>query len=216
MKYKLAIFDLDGTVLDTIDDLADSVNHALTENSLPTRTTAEVCSFVGNGIRSLIERSVPEGTDSAVTDAVFDEFREYYKTHNAVKTRPYDGICDMLHSLKDRGITLAVLSNKADFAVQTLVEMYFPGIFDYVAGEKVGVPRKPAPDAVNAILAELDFDRKEAVYIGDSEVDIKTAANADMDCISVTWGFRDEAKLKDEGASCLARTVSELEAAILQ
>ena len=216
MSYKLAIFDLDGTILDTIDDLADSVNHALNENSLPARTVAEVRSFVGNGIRSLIERSVPSGTDIAVTDAVFNEFREYYKTHNAIKTRPYDGICEMLRSLKSNGATLAVLSNKADFAVQTLVEMYFPSIFDYVAGEKVGVPRKPAPDAVNAILAELDFARGEAVYIGDSEVDIKTAANAGMNCISVTWGFRDETKLSAAGASCFARTVGELESAILK
>ena len=215
MIYKLAIFDLDGTVLDTINDLADSVNHALCKSSLPSRTVAEVCSFVGNGIRSLIERSVPTGTDVPVTDAVFDEFKEYYKTHNSVKTRPYDGICDMLHSLKRRGITLAVLSNKADFAVQTLVEMYFPGIFDYVAGEKAGVPRKPAPDAINALLAELNFDREETVYIGDSEVDILTAKNTGMECISVTWGFRDEAKLTAAGATWLVRTVGELEAAIL-
>ena len=215
MAYKLAIFDLDGTVLDTIEDLADSVNHALSENSLPTRTVAEVCGFVGNGIHSLIERSVPTGTAPDVTEAVFNEFKEYYKAHSAVKTRPYDGICDMLRSLRAKGITLAVLSNKADFAVQTLVEMYFPGIFDYAAGEKTGVARKPAPDGVNAILSEFSLKRAEAVYIGDSEVDVQTAKNADMDCISVTWGFRNEDTLAKAGASHLVHTVSELEAAIL-
>ncbi len=215
MSYKLAIFDLDGTILDTIDDLTDAVNHALTENSLPTRTVAEVRSFIGNGMRMLIERSVPAGTDTNVTDSVLAEYKSYYASHSTVKTRPFDGICDLLNSLRERGVTLAVLSNKADPTVKELCELYFPGIFDYVAGEKPDVARKPAPDAVNAILAELNFERSDSVYIGDSDVDIKTARNADMDCISVTWGFRDEAQLIEAGAVTLANTVGELEGAIL-
>ena len=216
MSYKLAIFDLDGTILDTLDDLVDSVNHALAKSSLPPRNRDEVRRFVGNGIHSLIERAVPENTDTTVTEAVFDEFRAYYKTHNAIKTRPYSGICDMLISLRARKVKLAVLSNKADFAVQELCKLYFPNIFDYVAGEKPNVPRKPAPDAVNAILSELGFERSYSVYIGDSDVDIETARNADMDCISVTWGFREEALLAKAGATVLSHTVSELEAAILE
>lgn len=216
MSYKLAIFDLDGTILDTLDDLADSVNHALTKNSLPARTVPEIRAFVGNGIRSLIERSVPSGTDTATTDSVFEEFRTYYKAHSAEKTCPYDGIIDMLNRLRTRGVRLAVLSNKADFAVQALCEKYFSGIFDYVAGEKPNVPRKPAPDAVNAILAEFSIPREEAVYIGDSDVDVETARNASIDCISVTWGFRDEDVLTACGAVCIAHTVQELGTAILE
>lgn len=216
MSYKLAIFDLDGTILDTLDDLADSVNHALIQNGLPPRTVPEIREFVGNGIRSLIERSVPSGTGAATTDSVFEEFRSYYKAHSAEKTCPYDGIIDMLNRLRARGVRLAVLSNKADFAVQVLCEKYFPGIFDYAAGEKPNIPRKPEPDAVNAILAEFGIIREEAVYIGDSDVDIETARNASMDCISVTWGFRDESILTAHGAACVAHSVQELESAILK
>ncbi|MBQ2766371.1 MAG: HAD family hydrolase, partial [Clostridia bacterium] len=169
-----------------------------------------------NGIRSLIERSVPSGTDTAITDSVFEEFRSYYKAHSAEKTRPYDGVIDMLNRLRTRGIRLAVLSNKADFAVQALCEKYFPGIFDYAAGEKPDIPRKPEPDAVNAILSEFSIPREDAVYIGDSDVDIETARNASMDCISVTWGFRDESILAAHGAACVAHNVQELESAILK
>ncbi len=216
MSYKLAIFDLDGTILSTLDDLADSVNHALASQGLPTRTINEVCSFVGNGARLLVERAVPEETPTYVTDKVFDEFRAYYADHTDIKTLPYDGIVDMLRTLRKAGCKTAVLSNKPDFAVQTLCKKYFDGLLDIAAGEKAGIPRKPAPNAVNAILAELAIDRTDSVYIGDSDVDIDTAKNAGMDCISVDWGFRDRAFLLAHGARIIASNAKELEAMILR
>ena len=214
MTYKLAIFDLDGTVLDTLEDLADSVNHALEENRLPTRSIDEVRRFIGNGARLLIERSVPHGTEPELTDRVFEEYRTYYNTHSDIKTKPYDGIIEMLTRLREKGIRLAVLSNKPDPAVQVLCKQYFPGLFDSVAGEKSGIPRKPSPDAVNAILDEFSLPHTDAVYIGDSDVDVETAKNAGIDCISVTWGFRDEALLLSAGAKCAVHSAAELEAVI--
>lgn len=210
MSYKLAIFDLDGTILDTLDDLTDSTNHALTVHGLPRRTRDEVRSFVGSGARLLIERAVPTGCSTDTTNRVFAEFQSYYKAHSNIKTKPYSGIIDALNELKANGIKLALLSNKPDFAVQTLCERYFDGIFSYAAGERAGIPRKPAPDAVNAILESLDADRRHAVYIGDSDVDIETAKNADMFCISVTWGFRDETFLRDSGAMCIVTSPHEM------
>ncbi|MBQ8552147.1 MAG: HAD family hydrolase [Clostridia bacterium] len=215
MPYKLAIFDLDGTILSTLDDLTDSTNHALAVNGLPIRTTNEIRSFVGNGARLLIERAVPKGCPMDVTDKVFDEFRSYYAAHSDIKTCPYDGILDMLHELRKNGCRTAVLSNKPDFAVQTLCKQYFDGLLDFAAGEKNGIPRKPAPDSVNAILSELSVDRQDTVYIGDSDVDIDTAKNAGMDCISVDWGFRDRDFLLAHGAKNIASTAKELEAKIL-
>lgn len=216
MSYKLAIFDLDGTVLDTLDDLADSVNHALAVHNLPERSIDEIRTFIGNGARLLIERSVPEGCGKAVTDLVFTEFQTYYKTHGDIKTKPYDGVIDMLAKLRARGVRLAVLSNKPNFAVQILCERYFGGVFDSAAGEKAGVPRKPAPDALYTILADYSVSVSDAVYIGDSEVDIETAKNANMDCISVTWGFRDGDFLAASGATRSVSTVSGLFDAIIK
>jgi phosphoglycolate phosphatase len=210
MKYKLIIFDLDGTILDTLDDLAGSVNHALTGCGLPERSRDEVRRFTGNGIRNLVERSVPGGTPSDVTDRVFSEFKAYYKEHCADCTKPYDGIPELLHALKGNGCLTAVVSNKADFAVQTLCEDYFKNMFDAVVGEKTGVRKKPAPDTVDAVLSQLHVDRQEAVYIGDSEVDIETAKNASMDCISVDWGFRSHAELIAAGATKIVSSPGEI------
>ncbi len=192
MKYKAAIFDLDGTILDTLEDLRNSVNFALKENGLPERTFSEVRAFVGNGIRLLIERAVPENTDLKVTDAVFNCFKEHYGKHSADNTKPYNGIIELISKLKANGVKLAVVSNKADFAVQTLVADYFPQLFDYSVGEKDGIRRKPFPDSVLTVLKAFDCEKCDAVYIGDSEVDVETARNVGMDCIAVTWGFRDE------------------------
>ena len=192
MKYNCAIFDLDGTLLDTLCDLRDSVNFALSKNGLPERTTEEIRSFVGNGIRLLIERSVPENTDAELTDKCFDDFKAHYKDNSANLTKAYDGINELLYELKSSGIRLAVVSNKADFAVKALVEKYFHDVFDSAIGEKEGVKRKPAPDTVFAVINELNVNKNEVIYIGDSEVDIETAKNADIPCICVTWGFRDK------------------------
>ncbi len=210
MPYKLAIFDLDGTLLDTLDDLADAVNHALAAYDFPARTKEEVCSFIGNGARHLIRCAVGENVDEATMLAVFEEYSEYYKTHGDIKTRPYDGIIDMLDRLKKSGVKLAMLSNKPDSAVQILNKRYFGDVFDFAAGERAGIPRKPAPDAINAILEDFMLSADESVYIGDSDVDVDAARNASMTCISVCWGFRDADFLSAHGATHIISKADEL------
>lgn len=199
MKYKLAIFDLDGTILDTLEDLADAVNYALGECGCPLRTIEEVRRFVGNGIRKLIERAVPAGLTEEEINRVHQIFSAYYQEHCADKTRPYEGILPLLKRLQAAGCLTAVVSNKADVAVQPLCQQYYEGLFDYAIGEREGIRRKPAPDAVQEVLRRLKIDAGEAVYIGDSEVDIQTAANAGLESIIVTWGFRDRAYLESQG-----------------
>ena len=196
MKHKAVIFDLDGTILDTLDDLKNSVNFALNKNGLPERSYEEVRSFVGNGIRLLIERSVSENTNSGVVDRCFEDFKSHYKEHSADNTKPYEGIITLLEELKRKGVKLAVVSNKADFAVQTLVEEYFQGLFDFAVGEREGIRRKPCPDSVNEAIKVLDASPDEVVYVGDSEVDIETSRNAGVECVAVTWGFRDKCVLE--------------------
>lgn len=210
MKYQLAIFDLDGTLLDTLEDLADSTNYVMRSFGYPERTLAEVRRFVGNGIRKLLERSAPNGTPSEEIDRMFEQFKEYYGAHCADKTKPYDGIMELLASLKKKGVRLAVVSNKADYAVKALCEQYFCGCFDEAVGERVGIARKPAPDTVNEVLKNLKIDKSNAVYIGDSEVDVQTAKNAEMDGIAVDWGFRDKKVLKEAGAETIVSTPAEL------
>ncbi len=200
------IFDLDGTLLDTLDDLRDALNHALTAHSYPPRTLDETRRFVGNGIRNLVSRGVPAGTDDAAVDAVFETFKPYYQAHCLDKTKPYEGILELLKRLKQDGYPIAVVSNKADGAVQTLCERFFPGLTDFAVGERPNVRRKPAPDSVLAVLDALKVSQAQAVYVGDSEVDIETARNAGLPCISVTWGFRTEETLREAGAVRLAHT----------
>lgn len=212
MSYKLAIFDLDGTLLNTIRDLADSVNYALEKNGFPKRTLEEVTKFVGNGIRKLVVRAVPKGTDEHMTDVVFEDFKEYYGKHCADKTEKYPGIDYVLDSLHKERCRTAVISNKADYAVKILCDDFFPGKFDAVYGEResIGIKKKPDPQAVLAVLDEFKTDRKEAVYIGDSEVDIATAKNAGVDGIIVSWGFREKEILIQNGAECIVDTSQEL------
>lgn len=192
MRLKAVIFDLDGTILNTLGDLTSSVNFALGKNNLPQRSQEEVRMFVGNGIRLLIERAVPSDADVCVVDKCFRDFKAYYKNNSAVHTKPYDGIRELLLSLKTKGIKTAVVSNKADFAVQSLVDEYFNGLFDYSVGECEGVRRKPFPDSVLRAMSVLKVKADECIYIGDSDVDIETARNAHMKCVAVTWGFRDK------------------------
>lgn len=161
MRYKAAIFDMDGTILNTLEDLTDSTNYALSHHGFPERTIDEVRRFVGNGIRKLIERAVPAGTDVATIDKVFDTFASYYKEHSAIKTRPYDGIHDAIAKLRAAGVKTAVVSNKADFAVQDLCVDYFPGMFDFALGEKSGIAKKPAPDMVEECLRTLGLEKKD-------------------------------------------------------
>lgn len=210
MKYELAIFDLDGTILNTLDDLSASLNFALKKSGYPMRTTEEVKSFVGNGIRKLIERGVPTGTDKISIDKVYSDFSEHYRIHCADMTKPYDGIPELLKKLKKNGIKTAVVSNKADYAVQNLCIQYFNGLFDAAVGEHDGVRRKPAPDLVFIILEKLEIKCQNAVYIGDSDVDIETAKNSGMDCIAVEWGFRDRSLLIKSGAENIVSNPMEI------
>lgn len=208
--YKLAVFDMDGTILDTLEDLKDSTNYALEKCGYPTRTYDEVRRFVGNGIRKLIERAVPEGLTVEQIDRVHEVFTEHYKVHCADKTKAYDGIKPLLEKLRANGVKTAVVSNKADYGVQELCKEYFDGLFDYAVGEREGIRRKPAPDSVNEALRVLGVDRSEAVYIGDSDVDFETAKNAELPCISVLWGFRDEEFLREKGATLFVHDPAEI------
>lgn len=197
--YQLAIFDLDGTLLDTLADLRQGLNYALATQGFAPRTLPEVRAFVGNGIRKLIERAVPAGTGEAQIDAVFEAFHPYYAVHCVDFTKPYPGILNLLRKLQADGVVSAVVSNKPDYAVKTLSEQYFPGLLATSAGAKDGVRKKPCPDSVFAVVQQLGAEALRAVYIGDSEVDIETARNAGLPCISVSWGFRDRNVLVSAG-----------------
>lgn len=194
------VFDLDGTLLDTLEDLTDSVNFALEKFGFPQRTIDEIRSFVGNGIANLIARVLPEGTENPRYGEVLKTFREYYAQHCKDKTRPYDGILQMLDVLLGQGYQMAVVSNKFDAAVKELCALYFGERIRTAVGESEKVRKKPAPDAVYRVLEELSVLPENAVYIGDSDVDLATAANVPMKCVSVTWGFRSRGQLLAAGA----------------
>ena len=210
MKYKLIIFDMDGTILNTIDDLSASLNYTLQTCGYPVHTVEEVRNFVGNGIRKLIKSAVPENTHEDEIDRLFEIFNKHYRINCSDKTKPYEGITDLLKKLRSDGIKTAVVSNKADYAVQDLCRHYFDGLFDIAIGEKSGLRKKPYADSVNAVLKNLDICKEDAVYIGDSEVDIQTAANAEINCIIVEWGFRDREFLLEQGAQVMVSDVKEL------
>lgn len=212
--YQLAIFDLDGTLLDTLADLRQGINYALGTQGFAPRSMAEVRTFVGNGIWKLVERAVPAGTSEAQMDAVYEAFNPYYARHCADLTVPYDGILPLLQKLQAQGVVCALVSNKPDYAVQTLAAQYFPGLLAASAGAKDGVRKKPAPDSVFAVIHQLGAEGLRAVYIGDSEVDLQTAQNAALPCISVSWGFRDRSVLEQAGAACICDTVDALYQAI--
>lgn len=215
MKYQLVVFDMDGTILDTLGDLTDSINAVLSENGLPGRTEREVRSYLGNGLRRLVELSLPDATPAEMTDRVFLRMKDYYASHCAIRTCPYDGILPLIRRLKENGIKVAVVSNKIDEAVQELCAGYFDNVFDYAIGERPGMRKKPAPDPVNAVLDALGFDRGQAVYVGDTEVDIQTAKNAGMDCIAVDWGFRDRAYLSTLGAEYMVSDPADIAGIVL-
>lgn len=204
--YQLAIFDLDGTLLDTLDDLRQGLNYALSTQGFAPRTREEVRAFVGNGIRKLIERAVPADTTPAQIDAVMAAFTPYYARHCADQTRPYEGILPLLERLGREGVVCALVSNKPDYAVQTLCAQYFPGLLAACAGAKDTVRKKPYPDAVFAVMRALALQDARAVYIGDSEVDLQTARNASLPCIAVSWGFRAREALLDAGAELVCDT----------
>lgn len=208
--YQAVIFDLDGTLLNTLDDLKDGVNYALRLNGYPERSLEEIRRFVGNGIRKLIERAVPEGIDAQEQEKVFLEFRSYYTDHCRVKTCPYEGIMELLQYLKEHGIAMAIVSNKNDAAVKELAKYYFSDYIEVAIGEREGIQKKPAPDSVFEAMRLLGVDKEQAVYVGDSDVDRATAANAGLDCISVTWGFREEEMLRELKPEYLIRKPEEI------
>lgn len=210
MKYDSVIFDLDGTLLDTLGDLWGSTNFALSQLGLPTRTLDEVRRFVGNGVANLIKRAVGDNGDEEIADKALEIFREHYALHNCDTTCPYEGVIELLISLRERGVKVAIVSNKIDWAVQELSEKYFKGLVDCAVGELSGIARKPEPDMVYLAMEKLGC--KAPVYVGDSEVDVRTAKNANMDGIFVTYGFRTEDDLRLAGGECIVDTVAELSA----
>lgn len=210
MNIKTIIFDLDGTLLNTLDDLSSSVNHALRQHGLAERSQAEVRQFLGNGIRRLIEQSVPAGTDEQKTEDVFQTFRSHYLEHSLDQTRPYDGIEDLLHQLNDMKVATAIVSNKLDPAVKELHQHFFSDTIRVAIGETKTIRRKPAPDMVDECIRLLGCDRQTCLYVGDSEVDLQTARNAGLPCLSVSWGFRDKKQLIEAGATTIIDRPDEL------
>lgn len=202
IKYNTFIFDLDGTLLDTLADLAASVNYALRAHQMPEHSIDDVRRFVGNGVKKLMERAVPEGIGNPLFNITFKTFQEHYLEHSLDTTHPYEGIPELLQELKCRGCRMAVVSNKMMKATQQLCHHFFPEI-DVAIGENetMGIRRKPAPDTVNNALRLLNAEKEHAVYVGDSDVDIETAKNSELSCISVLWGFRDMEFLTHHGAT---------------
>lgn len=200
-KKDTVIFDLDGTLLNTLEDLRDSVNVMMRQYGYPEHSLEQIRSFVGNGIGKLIERSVPEGCENIRFEQILADFKNYYTGHCRIKTKPYDGVLDLMKTLSEQGFKLAIVSNKNDAAVKELNEIYFAAYTGTALGDCKGRKRKPAPDAVFAALDELGSEKDDAVYIGDSEVDYETAKNSGLDCVLVSWGFRDREVLERfEGA----------------
>ena len=202
MKHAV-IFDLDGTLLNTLGDLRAATNHALEVRGLPPHSMEEIRQFIGNGIRLLICRAMPEGTPEAEIDAALDDFKAYYAAHIHDRTVPYDGIPQLLTTLRKRGIKVAVLSNKIDSASQQLIEYFFPGKTDVVFGEHVGVPRKPDPTFCRMVMQQLGVQPEQVLYVGDSGTDMQTAKNAGLYAVGVTWGFRSKEVLLEYGADVL-------------
>ena len=209
-KYQLAVFDMDGTILNTIDDLTDATNHALKACGYPVHTVDEVRFYVGNGIAKLIERATPAGTSDEMRKKVRSEFMDYYSVHSADKTGPYPGIEELLKALRAAGVKTAVVSNKPDVAVRDLVVRYFDGLFDAAVGDMEGQRTKPAPDMCNKVFEKLGIGPGESVYIGDSDTDMQTARNSGTDEILVSWGFRGRGFLEEHGAKCICDTTDEV------
>ncbi len=232
MSYKAAIFDLDGTILDTVTDLKNAINYAMKETGHKCDFTSEEAKlFFGSGPYEAIKRAltveagwgydtlldigtenekIPDSITLDEIKKIIDIYYPYYNAHNEDNTGPYEGISDVLMELKDSGIVLAVVSNKPDNDTQVLINKIFPGIFDVIVGQKEGIRRKPYPDMTLAVMDELSLEKNETVYVGDSEIDYETAINSGLDCISVTWGFRTKEYLRSIGASCIVDSAEEL------
>ena len=214
-QYQAVLFDMDGTVLDTLDDLADSVNRSLRQFSLPEVSRFHVSQCLGNGAAYLIRQCLPENTPDALFEQVLAFYKPWYDAHCRVKTQPYAGILPLMEELRAAGVRQAIISNKPDSAVQELAEAFFPGLMDVVIGESPAVRRKPSPDTVLAAAEKMGIPVSGCVYIGDTEVDVETSRNAGMDCITVTWGFRTEEQLRSAGATAIVHTPAELKTRLL-
>lgn len=221
MKYELVVFDMDGTILNTLDDLADSVNFILAKHGFALHTNEEIKYMVGNGIPKLVERALPRDISKAEFDSILSEFLQYYSTHCDIKTAPYVGIVDCIKKIKASGIKVAVNTNKQQEAAEKLCEKMFPDLFDVIAGQKDGIPVKPAPDGIYNIVKELfgiedcgnaiqNQQKIKACYIGDSDVDIQTGKNCGFDFIGVDWGFRGEKFLRENGTKIVVKNTEEL------
>lgn len=211
LGIKAVIFDMDGTILNTLQDIANAVNHALTVNGLPTHELSKFKKFVGNGTDIMLKRALPDElkTDEKVAE-IKPDYVEFYDAHQIDTTAPYDGILELLDELKAKGIKLAVVSNKIDCMVGPISEKFFGNTFDYVTGQKDGVPVKPDPAAVFEAMKHLKVTADECIFVGDSGVDAKTGFNAGMFTVGVLWGFRDEAELRENGANVVISKPSEL------
>lgn len=215
-RFKAAIFDLDGTLINTIDDLANACNYALEKSGYPTHEVIKYKKFVGDGKRKLIERIIPSNEKSdEVIDKVEGLFDEYYSDHMFDKTAPYEGIVTLLEELKENKIKLAVVSNKPHKFISEIVEKYFPGVFEISFGHREGYKTKPNPQSVLEVIEKFNINKEECVYIGDSNVDMQTARNANLVSIGVLWGFRDEDELKAEGANFVVESSDEIKKLIL-
>ena len=214
MKYSLAIFDMDGTILNTLDDMTDSLNEILGRYGLPLHTLDEVRFMVGNGIPKLIERAIEDGRANPEFEKILKDFIAYYEEHCAIKTAPYEGIPECIKALREAGIKIAVNTNKVESAAIALCDDYFPGLFDIISGSRPGMPPKPAPDGIYEILKRAGMDGKsegqKAVFIGDSDVDMQTGMNAGLDVIGVDWGFRGKDFLREHGAEVIMLSAEEL------
>lgn len=210
-EYKAVVFDLDGTLLNTLEDLRDIVNHTMREYGYPERKLDEVRAAVGNGVGKLLELSLPEGRNTPGFDEILLNMRAYYDVHGGERTHPYDGVCEVIERFQSNGLKVAVVSNKIHSASVALCKKYFPTV-DTVCGEREaeGIRRKPAPDSVFAAARDMGVDVCDCIYVGDSEVDIETAHNAGIKCVSVLWGYRDRAYLESVGADVFASDTDEL------
>lgn len=210
MNYDTYIFDLDGTLLDSLTDLAISCNYALRINNMPERTIDEVRCFVGNGVKKLMERAIPNGLQNPAFEKTYADFRQHYLVHNLDNTKPYPGIIPLLKRLHSEGKNIAVVSNKFYAATQDLVKHFFGEYITVAIGERENIRKKPAPDTVFEALRQLNASLSEAVYIGDSDVDVMTARNCNIPCISVLWGFRTKEFLIKNGATTFVTAPDEI------
>lgn len=211
MGYQTVLFDMDGTILNTLSDITDSINHMLREMGYPLRTEDEVRAFLGNGSMALVKKSLGDGTGEDQAQRAFRLYRSWYADHADIKTSPYEGIAELMRKLREKGIKAAVASNKPEATVRLLCDRHFPGLVNACVGDVDSRRRKPYPDMIDAVLQDMGADKDRAVYIGDTEVDVQTARNAGLACISVSWGFRLRRQLEESGASVIADSVQELE-----